>query len=74
MNYTKVQMQNLVKQRKEKTEKFIFDTFEKIFRKTEEQMTEIDKAFLRARQAYLTKAQKEDYKNILEPKKAKSKE
>lgn len=49
-----------------KNEKEITKIFRAIFQKSHEQLTDYDKAFLRARASYLTNGQRQEYADVLE--------
>lgn len=49
-----------------KNEKEITKIFRAIFQKSHEQLTDHDKAFLRARASYLTNGQRQEYADVLE--------
>lgn len=65
---TQDKMQLEIDKRKEKNDKAVMSILRTLFQKPYENLTEDDKGFIRARQTYLTKAQRDEYADIINPK------
>lgn len=62
------QMKLEINKRRFDTDKAIDDTLKNLFRKAKDSLSVEDKAFIQARRSYLTDAQREEYKSVLDEK------